>query len=116
VPDDDLVSVDDALRAVRRRGISIEEWSQAIADGAVQSWFDGEGHLRVRLIDARTWLPTTTNPDRLHELVRERRRLDGDIDREVQLLLRDGRNWAAIPELLGTTERRARHAHERPPE
>ena len=114
--DDDLVSVEDALRVVRRRGVSVEEWSQAIADGAVRSWLDGDGELRVRLSDARAWLPTTVNPERLHDLVRERWRLDGQIDHEVQRLIRDGRSWTEVAELLGTTEHRARRTYERPPE
>lgn len=114
--DDDLVSVDDALRVVRRRGVSVEEWSQAIADGAVPSWPDRNGGLRVRLSDARAWLPTTVNPEKLHDLVRERRRIDGQIDHEVQRLVRDGRSWTEIAETLGVTERQARRSHERPPE
>src|SRR5215469_11202831 len=97
--DDDLVSIEDALRVVRRRGIWVEEWSQAIADGRVPSWPHREDGLRVRLDDARTWLPTTVDPIRLFDLVRERHRLDGQIDVEVQRLRRDGRSWAEIAEL-----------------
>jgi hypothetical protein len=113
VADDDLVSVEDALRVVRRRGISVEEWSQAIADGAVPSWSHRDDGLRVRLSDARTWLPTTVDPTRLLDLVRERRRLDGQIDMEVQRLSRDGHSWAEIAELLGVTERKARRLYDR---
>jgi hypothetical protein len=69
VADDDLVSVEDALRVVRRRGISVEEWSQAIADGAVPSWPHPDDSLRVRLSDARSWLPTSVDPTRLEDLV-----------------------------------------------
>ena len=116
VPDDDLVSVEDALRVVARRGISVEEWSQAIADGAVPSWPHREGGFRVRLSDARTWLPTTVDPGKLDELVRERRRLEGQIDHEVHRLSRQGHSWSDIAEILGMTERQARRSYERPPE
>lgn len=116
MPDDGLVSVEDAFRVVRRRGVSVEEWSQAIADGAVPSWPDRDGRLRVRLSDARTWLPTTVDPGKLDELVRERRRLDGLIRLEVQRLSSSGHSWADIAEILGVTERQARRSHERPPE
>jgi hypothetical protein len=116
VPGDDLVSAGDALRIIRRRGISVEEWSQAIADGAVVSWPHRDGVLRVRLMDARTWLPTTVDPMKLYDLVRERRDLDQRIDREVQRLHGDGNSWSDIAEILGVTERQARRAHERPPE
>jgi hypothetical protein len=116
MPGDDLVSVGDALRIIRRRGISVEEWSQAIADGAVLSWLHRDGVLRVRLMDARTWLPTTVDPMKLYDLVRERRDLDQRIDREVQRLHGDGNSWSDIAEILGVTERQARRAHERPPE
>lgn len=116
VPEDDLVSVEDAFRVVRRRGISVEEWSQAIADGAVPSWPQHDGRFRVRLSDARTWLPTTVGSWKLGELVRERRLLDALIDQEVQRLSRAGHSWADIAEILGVTERQARRSHERPPD
>lgn len=116
VAEEDLVSVEDAFRVVKRRGVSVEEWSQAIADGAVPSWPNRHGQLRVRLSDARTWLPTTVNPEKLHDLVRQRRRLDRMIDHEVQRLSRDGPSWTDIAEILGVTERQARRHHERPPE
>lgn len=114
VPEDDLVSVEDALRVVRRRGISVEEWSQAIADGAVWSWPQRDGRLRVRLFDARTWLPTTVGSWKLDELVRERRQLDALIDQQVQRLSRAGYSWADIAEILRVTERQARRSYERP--
>lgn len=116
MPDDDLVSIEDALRVIRRRGISVEEWSQAIADGAVPSWPHRDGRLRVRLFDARTWLPTTVDPGKLDELVRQRRRLDALIDLEVQRLRRDGHSWTDIAEILGVTERQATRSYDRTPE
>ena len=112
--EDQLISVGDALRVVRRRGISIEEWSQAIADGLVPSWPHSDGQLRVRLVDARTWLPRTVDPERLYQLVRERHQIDGMIDREVQRLLGDGYSWNEIAEVLGVTEQHARRFYERP--
>ena len=113
--DDDLVTVEVALVAIQRRGVSVEEWSQAIADGLVASWPHPDGRLRVRLSDAKTWRPKTVSPAALEDLVRQRRDLDAHIDYEVQRLHDDGTSWFDIAEILGTTERQARRSHERPP-
>jgi hypothetical protein len=39
----DLISVYDALAIIRQRGVNVEEWSQAIDDGAVPSWPSADG-------------------------------------------------------------------------
>ena len=96
---------------IQRRGISVEEWSQAIADGLVPSWPHRDGRLRVRLSDATTWRPKTVSPAVLEDLVRQRRNLDAHIDHEVQRLHDDGTSWIEIAEILGVTERQARRSH-----
>jgi hypothetical protein len=115
VPDDELVSVEVALVVIQRRGVSVEEWSQAIADGLVPSWPHRDGRLRVRLSDATTWRPKTVSPAVLEDLVRRRRSLDAHIDHEVQRLHDDGTGWIEIAEILGVTERQARRSHEARP-
>jgi hypothetical protein len=111
----DLISVYDALAIIRQRGVNVEEWSQAIADGAVPSWPSAEGQLRVRRTDAEGWRPTTVDRSKLDELAAERNELDQRIYDEVLRLPADRASWFDIAEILGVTEREAQVAYEPPP-
>jgi hypothetical protein len=109
---DDLISVGEALVIVTRRGVSAEEWSQAIADGVVQAWTTADGHLQVQRQDAESWRPRTVDRCRLDGLVAQRDELDRLIHDEVLRLRDDGAGWSEIAEILGLTEDDARMAYE----
>lgn len=113
--DGDLVTVGDALAIVRERGIAIEEWSQAVADGTVQSWPSADGRLRVRRSDAECWRPRVVSLVKLDDLVGERSDLEQLIYDEVLRLRHDGVSCADIAEVLHVSERDAQLIYEPPP-